>query len=269
METPQIALQPPITLPRAGASPAPAGTPAPTPPLGRILAETRQAVDALSSYRVKMTHQERVGETLNPVEDVVLNVRRKPKAVRLEWPDGPNQGREVIYAADANKGLMHVKMPEALVPLPRLAMAPDSPLALRNSRHPITEAGFDTIVENLERSYQGNLRADSSNGLVRYEGLEIPEGLTQACHKLVRVTPTNETWTVYLDPQTHLPASVQAVSGKGELLERFTFRDPVLNLPELAKAEAFDPEARWGPSKGLLSRLAGATTAVDPPTRTR
>jgi Protein of unknown function (DUF1571) len=269
-EPPRIALQPPVSQPRAIDVAKPTSAPAPaTPPLGMILAESRLAVDALTSYRVKMTHQERVGDTLNPVEDVVLNIRRNPNAVRLEWPTGPNHGREVIYAADANKGLMHVKMPESVVPLPRLSMPPDSPLAMRNSRHPINEAGFDTILENLELSYQGNLRADRARGLIRYEGLEVPEGLSQPCHKLVRVTPTNETWTVYLDPQTHLPASVQAVSGQGELLERFTFRDPILNLPELAKADAFDPDARWGPSKGFFSRLAGATTAADSTTRTR
>ena len=34
-------------------------------------------------------------------------------------PDGPSKGREVIYSAGAHDGLMHVKMPESIVPVPK------------------------------------------------------------------------------------------------------------------------------------------------------
>jgi hypothetical protein len=290
-EGPQVALQPPVTLPGRGENrtpalasrtesqpePAtrasdrgPAGSPtSERATLKSILAESRATLNALSTYQVKLTQQERVGGTLNPPEDVVLSIRRNPKAVRLEWPGGTNKGREVLYAADANGGLMHVRMGESLVPLPRLSMPPDSPLATRNSRHRITEAGFDTVIHNLEEAYQRSERADMSLGQLRYEGLETPNGSTKPCHKIVRVTPTNETWTVFIDPDTHFPTSVQAVSQAGELLDRFSFGEPTANPPELAKAEAFDPDARWGPSKGLFQRLArtGAEPAKETATR--
>jgi hypothetical protein len=160
-------------------------------------------------------------------------------------------------------------MPESLVPLPRLSMPPDSPLATRNSRHPITEAGFDTIVRNLEDAYQRQQREDRSLGTVRFEGLEMPEGLTRPAQKVVRVTPSHETWTVYFDPETHLPTFVQAVSGSGELLERCLFRDPILSPPELASADAFDPDARWGPPKGLFQRLARTGASAEKEATTR
>ena len=234
---------------------------------GVRLAESRRRLDRLKTYQVKMSHQERVAGTLNPAEDVVLSVRRDPKAVRLEWHSGPNKGREVVYAADASGGLMHVHLANSVIP--RLSMAPDSPLATRNSRHPITEAGFDTILANMEIAFRRQQSGDNTLGKLSYLGLEKPESLDQPCHKLVRVTPTKETWVVYLDPATDLPVLVQATDGSGDLLERYVFRDPVFDPDELATADAFDPDSRWGPSKGLFQRLAhgGSATPKDSESR--
>lgn len=283
--SPLVTLQPPLVLPpfqdnatlvahRAPARPLVASIEIRAPRIGPIglaavLEESRKAIDALKTYQVKMTHQERVNDRLNPIEDVILSIRRAPKAVRLEWLDGPNKGREVLYAADANGGLMHVRMAPTLVPLPRLSMAPDSPLATRNSRHPITEAGLEPIVANMEDAYAKSLKNDQSRGRLSYEGLVVADGSTTPCHKIVRVTPERETWTVLIDPETHLPVSVQAIAGNGDLLEQYTFREPILDLPELANADAFDPDHRWGPSKGLFQRLARTTPEPDKPTATR
>ena len=157
----------------------------------------------MANYQVAMHRQERVNGTLQPEEDVVLAIRREPRAVRLTWPSGPNKGREVLYRADEPGGQMHVKM--ANPALPRLSLPPDSPMVMRNSRHPVTEAGFDSIVEGLENAVKTAERSG-----IAYAGLETAEGLDQPHHCLTRTTPAGETWRVYLDPQTHLPSLVQA-----------------------------------------------------------
>jgi hypothetical protein len=294
---PQVALQAPVTLPtlpdrmapRAGSQgkpvevvadapshsnqvaethPEPATETPIRPTLDSVLAQSRQALDALSTYQVKMNHQERVAGILKPAEDVVLSIRRRPKAVRIEWHEGSNKGREVIYAADANGGLMHVKMVGPLGALPRLSMAPDSPLATANSRHPITEAGFDTIVGNMEEGLRLQ-KSGQVSGRMTYAGLETENGLGKPSHKIVRLTESGETWVVYLDPETYLPSLVQATGSNGDLLERYVFKDPVPGAPELSKADAFDPDARWGPSKGLLQRLARSSAGTDDKTETR
>ena len=56
-----------------------------------------------------------------------------------------------------------------------------------------------------------------------------------------------------------MPVVVTAVQTQtGELIERYIYRNLKLNPAELASAEAFDPDKRWGESKSLLSRLARA-----------
>jgi hypothetical protein len=139
----------------------------------------------------------------------------------------------------------------------------DSPMVLRNSRHPISEAGFDTIVNNLIKYSNAGSAQSRAGGSVIYKGVEQPKDLDHPCHRLDRVTPQGETWVVYLDTGTMMPAMVSATqSASGELIERYVYRNFNPNPAELASAAAFDPDKRWGESRGLLSRLAKAAAST-------
>ena len=232
------------------------------PALTAILAESRTAIDRLTTYQVNMNHQERVDGVLNPPEDVLLSVRRSPKAVRIEWLDGAHKGREVIYVANDAKGLMHVHMGDSALPIPDITMSPDSPLAVRSSRHPINEAGFEIVVDRLEKFLQAQTSHPGGDNTLVYEGLEQPAGVAKPCHKILRVSPEGEHWLVYIDPNTHFPTLVQGTTGTGELIERYIFREPSVDPAELARNEAFDPVARWGEPRGFLQKLARAGSAA-------
>jgi len=224
-----------------------------------VLATAKERLDALSTYQVNITRTERVGGQMQAEEEVVLSIRRNPKAVRLEWAKGPNKGREVIYSAAINDRMMYVNSGNSALPIPRMTIPVDSPLALRNSRHPISEAGFDTILDNLFKFLEPKTAAPASDGKLVYKGIDRPRGLDQPCHLVERVTPKGETWQVYLDTRTFMPAMVSAVqTSSGELIERYTYRDLKPNPTELAAIDAFDPDKRWGESKGWLSRIAHA-----------
>ncbi len=260
-----VALEAPVTLPVARPDSS-ALSATNTTSVESVLADSRARLEGLDNYQVWLNRQERVGNKLGPPEDVVLSIRRRPAAVRLEWPNGPHKRREVLYSAGENGGLMHVNMADSRFPVPRLSLPPDSPLVMHNSRHPITEAGFDTILKNVEDAIKGEKAGDLATGKVSYKGLEKAEQLDRPCHKIVRKTPSGENWALFIDPQSRLPVLVQAVDAKGELLERYVFSNPRYNLPELVQADAFDPKSRWGPPQGLFNRLAKAngSDAKDP-----
>ena len=118
----------------------------------------------------------------------------------------------------------------------------DSPLVMRNSRHAITEAGLDTIVENLRKS--GTRRARTIH--VRRAQLsrtEKPAGLERACHHFVRRTATGETWNVYLDRARCCRAWFSPRIRDGELIERYVYREIRENPDDLAAAGAFEPDS--------------------------
>jgi hypothetical protein len=236
-------------------------TPSHEDELQTILARAKDRLDAISTYQVNISRIERIGGNLQPEEEAILSIRRKPKAVRLEWPKGPNKGREVIYSSALDDRMMYVNMGNPSLPITRMTIPVDSPLALRNSRHAITEAGFDTIFENLFKSLRPSLHDVAASGKLVYKGVERPKGLDQPCHLLERVTPQGETWQVYLDTRTLMPAVVLAYHSRNELIERYIYRNLHANPVELAAGNAFDPDQRWGEPKNWLSRLARATTS--------
>jgi hypothetical protein len=250
--------------PSAPAEPSPRAEAAPDVDANAILSKAEARLGAMEKYQVKITRLERVRGVLQPEEDIVVSIKRDPKAVRLEWASGPNKGREVIYSSKLDPRMMFVHMPSTAITLPTMRIPIDSPLVMKNSRHAITEAGFDAIVETLHRSAgQGNDRSEI--GDLSYRGLGKPAGLDRACHHFARRSPSGETWNIYLDAVSLLPRMVVAEDPRGELIERDVYREIHENPPELAAAGAFVPEERWGESKGLLSRIARTATGASLP----
>jgi len=232
---------------------------APDPDLAKIrtlIDDSRTKLAKMTSYQVAMHRQERVGSNLLPAEDVLLCIRREPRAVRLEWPAGPHKGREVLYSASEPDAKMHINMADSVLPVPRMSLAPDSPLVMKNSRHPITEAGLDAILETVDGSLKPHEEGTARGEQMTYDGIVTPPELGRPCHKITRVTAEGHVWTIDLDTETGMPALVQEMAANGDLIEKYVFRDLKPDPPALAEAAAFDPAARWGPAKGLFGRFA-------------
>ncbi len=214
-----------------------------------ILTKAEAKLQSLDTYQVRMQRIERVGGKLQPEEEVILSVHQRPREVRLTWDKGPSQGREVIYSTRVDDHSLFVHMPKTAIPLPTMKMAIDSPMVTKSSKHSIAEAGFDTIVNNLKKSV--------ANGSAAYRGIEKPPGMDRPSHVFTRRLSNGETWTVFLDAQTSLPSMVVAKNSAGELDEKYIYHEVVENPTDLAAADAFDPDRRWGSAKGgLLSRFA-------------
>jgi hypothetical protein len=57
---------------------------------------------------------------------------------------------------------------------------------------------------------------------------------------------------------------VLAHDSAGELEERYIYHEVRKNPVELASADAFDPDRRWGEPKGLLTRFVRAAAGGKP-----
>lgn len=237
---------------------APAASPrvaAPKPPaegaiatIKPLLAQARKTLGSMKNYRVTMDRQERVNGALGDAERIVLSIRRDPKGVLLQWPDGPQKGREVLYSTPEGEGKIHLNMADTPL-VPRMALDPLSPMVMKYSRHPITEAGLEDVLGQMEAEVRKIESGQPGGDRLSYGGLETPAGLNSPGHKIIRQSPRGQTWIVYLDPANGLPMSVRETGPGGELVEQYTFRDFQSDLPELASSTAFDPNARWARRK--------------------
>ena len=85
---------------------------------------------------------------------------------------------------------------------PSMKIPVDSPLVMRNSRHAITEAGFDTIVENLrksaERSGERPLRSGRAQLSRYWKSRLVSTGpATISCAERPRAKPGTSTSTAH------------------------------------------------------------------------
>jgi hypothetical protein len=240
------------------------------------LTNARQKLSQVANYQLLVLRQERVNDALQPEEKVLISIRQEPWAVRLEWPEGPNKGREVLYSPTANNGLMCVKMVSP-IPVPPVRIAPDNPIAVRNSRHPIREAGLTTILDRVESALDQQMAGLPPNSppALEHLGLETPPGGTQPVLKLRRVAQNQEVWVTYIDPTSGMPVYIEATTLSGELLERYRYQEIRFDVDELRSEAAFDADTRMpSPTRGFLSRISQAAAAAanasgTPPPATR
>jgi hypothetical protein len=118
-----------------------------------VLLETllavRERLEKVEGYTASFRKQERVNGTLLPLQTLSIKVRRKPFAIYLKFL-APKEGREVVYAEGhhENKVIAHSGGVARFL-VPRLAVPPNHPLALAESRHPVTEAGLLNLTNKL------------------------------------------------------------------------------------------------------------------------
>ena len=114
-----------------------------------LLLAASARLERVEGYTATFRKQERIKGTLGPVQTLQAKVRHKPFAIYLKFIN-PQAGKEVVYAEGhhGNKVIAHGAGVSRFL-IPRLAVAPDDPLALADSRHPVTEAGIAKLTARL------------------------------------------------------------------------------------------------------------------------
>ena len=142
-------------------------------------------------------------------------------------------------------------------------------MVMKNSRHPITEAGLDAILDRLDESLKPHEAGSPAPRRLTYDGGRHAARDRPA---LPQDHPRSTAAGRDLDhlPRRRRPASptlVQETAADGDLLERYIFRNLTTDPPALADAAAFDPDSRWGQPRGLLGRMAQGRARPDPAVR--
>jgi hypothetical protein len=114
-----------------------------------VLLVAADRLNQVDCYTATFHKQERIKRTLGPEQVMAMKVRQQPFAIYFKFLK-PQAGKEVVFAEGHhdNKVIAHsVGFSRLLVP--RLAVAPDSPIALADSRHAVTEAGLAKLTAKL------------------------------------------------------------------------------------------------------------------------
>ncbi|WP_435007365.1 DUF1571 domain-containing protein [Tundrisphaera lichenicola] len=211
----------------------------------RAARRIEQVVDYTATFR----KQERIAGKLGPEQTMAMKVRNNPFAIYLKFL-APKAGKEVVYAEGHhdNKVIAHNgDWTRRLIP--RLAVEPDSAVALADTRHPVTEAGLVNLSRKLLQYRKMDIGDPDAETIVdRTTG---PDGRprlrsTHIHHRADGSRPFAKVVVLY-DPETRIPIQISSYdwpasggSGELELAERYTYDD--LRLDATLTYSDFDPK---------------------------
>ena len=138
----------------------------------------------VQGYTARFVRQEVVEGTLRPREEALLKFQR-PGLMYLRWIAGPPEGREILFVPGRNDNRMLVREPGLLSSLVTVAMAPDSPRVLRESRHPVTDVGIGRLIELIV----DNARRAAAAGELTLKDHGIATGPEGSARRLEAVLP--------------------------------------------------------------------------------
>jgi Protein of unknown function (DUF1571) len=246
---PRVAADPPANAPAAQIpqaappvqKPFPAGSITPSPmdqPLQHI-AEARQRFQGIRDYTCTMIKQERVAGQLQPENVISMKFRKEPFSVYMKWATPrESQGQEVCYVQGKNNNMMRVHASGILGVAGFVAIDPNDPKVMKNSRHTIQEAGIGNLIERLGRSWEEDRRRGVTQARVaEYEYNKRRCIRVETYH--TKVLPGAYCWraVVFFDKETKLPIRTenydfprQGGPPGGELLETFSYIDLRFNV---------------------------------------
>ena len=208
-----------------------------------LLASAIRSVEALSrvhAYTATLHKQERIGGVLGPVQTLAMKLRNQPFAIYLKFL-APKEGKEVVYAEGhhENKLVAHNgDWTRRLIP--RLAVPIDSPLALADSRHPVTEAGLLALAKKLVVYRQMDVGDPLATTVI--DRTIAPDGRPALrsvhTHTDIHANRPFVRVEILYDPETQYPIRIDSFdwpapghAGSLDLAESFYYTDIKLDVP--------------------------------------
>ena len=115
------------------------------------LKESEAAVGQLKCYSCQLDMHEMVDGRIRDPENVEMKVHEDPFRVYMRWR---KTGQEALFCAGQHDGRMLVHPSKGLAAMRRLwKVAPDSRLALKSSRYPITDSGLRNLTMRVVEFY--------------------------------------------------------------------------------------------------------------------
>lgn len=145
----------------------------------KLIAAGCERLETVPDYTTTFLKQERIDGTLSEVETIDLKLRHKPFSIYMNWSDGPEKGREILFAEGKNDGemLFHAGGWKGRL-VPAIKLNPTGRLAMAHSRYPVTDVG---LVATGRRTIARRSKQLSRTGSYRFHIEENSDFNGRAC----------------------------------------------------------------------------------------
>lgn len=183
----------------------------------RILGEAEAKLEKISAYTATFVKQERIGDALTELQVIQLRMVHQPKRISMKWEGGKDAGQRVIYAEGENEGDMLVRKLNGIeARLGVISLNPAGSMAMKHSRHPVTDAGLLNLTKITRQLRQADLKLESgvSAKLLDHQKLNGRDCLCLVIEYTKPEFASDEKKEyrkslVYIDSQTKLPSCIR------------------------------------------------------------
>jgi outer membrane lipoprotein-sorting protein len=196
----------------------------------RWINEAEMKLAQIDNYTSFFHKQERVKGKLKE-EEVVLLKFKKPFKIYMKWVKDPGKGREVLYVEGWNHN--KIKVHEVWMKTGfTLDLDATGFLAMRGSRHSITESGLENFLRVLGRDLYSGIQFGE------FTCRELGEEMVYGCQSQIveYLFPKDKTKGYYchravinIDVGTKIPIRVRIYDWEGDLVEDYGYESLKLN----------------------------------------
>ncbi len=213
----------------------PAGEEDPASALRRIHEAAVRRYASIDSYIVRLTRREVLHGKKQPEEIMVFKFRKQPRSVYFKWIGPAGKDREAIWVENQHEGKLHTRLAAGDMPFApagkHIALAPDNMLVRNNSRHSITEAGVDTLINRFGQMIAAQEKGDTSHGRITYLGTQQRPEFTQPLEAVEWSVPPGHDPSLpkggrrycYIDGTVNLPALIITLDERGQEVEYYQY----------------------------------------------
>ena len=196
----------------------------------RWINEAEAALAQVDNYGAIFRKQERIEGKLME-EETVLFKFKKPFKVYMKWIKDPYKGRELLYVEGWNKNLMRVHE-SGITGMVTVNLNPRGSLAMRGSRHPITDSGLEHLVKVIG----DNVRRGIRDRELDFKEMDKETVYGRRTQQIEITLPRDKTRGYYsyrarlnLDLEKKVPIKVQIYDWDNNLVEDYGYEDLKLN----------------------------------------
>jgi hypothetical protein len=196
----------------------------------------REALTGVQDYEAVFSKRELMGRRLHSTS-MKLKLREEPFSVYLQYVT-PHAGREVIYVAGRNNGLLLAHETGLKAIAGTVSLSPDSKDAMDGNRYPVTMIGMRNLLEQVITQWEAEAQFGECE--VKYypdaKLGQAPCKVIESTHPQPRKQFKFQKTMLFIDNQTGYPVRVEqhgfpdSPRERSTLVEEYTYSSIRVNL---------------------------------------
>lgn len=173
----------------------------------RLLKQGQEFLTSIPSYTAQVSKREVVGGELLDEHVISLKYRQSPYSVYRHYLSG-DEGREVLYVAGANNGKLLAHDGGWKARLPAFWLHPDSSLAMRDTRYPVTMAGIQGLLNLMLEIHEDDLRYHRAASCEHQSDIDHagrPCSVFTTYYQSPEISPTYRKSITWIDDEWNIP----------------------------------------------------------------